>query len=120
MKRVGGLVLLTVVCGLPLAGVEAGAPGAPDVNLETCFNDVGCAEIENFKPVDLEVLSCDNLWQIRNQIFKSAGLCFKTPRAIAQFGNAGCLFDEEPLVPLNDYQRYNTRLIRDIESRKRC
>ena len=32
---------------------------------------------------------CDALWYRRNAIYASAGYCFKTPRAISQFGH-GC------------------------------
>jgi hypothetical protein len=52
-------------------------------------------------------LTCDELWYERNSIFKAAGYCFKTPRAISAFGNAGCThktIDNLPLLP-RDQQR---------------
>jgi len=51
------------------------------------------------QPVAKEIsdFGCDQLWFGRNSIFKVAGYCFKTPRAIAAFGNAGCLSD--PRIP---------------------
>ena len=49
--------------------------------------------------------TCQQLWVERNSIYKSAGYCFKTPRAIARFGNAGCLHDSEGDVPLSAAQR---------------
>ena len=49
--------------------------------------------------------TCQQLWVERNSIYKSAGYCFKTPRAIARFGNAGCLYDSEGDVPLSAAQR---------------
>src|SRR5690349_15037948 len=33
---------------------------------------------------------CDDLWVQRNSIYKAYGYCFKTPKAINYFGNAGC------------------------------
>jgi hypothetical protein len=43
---------------------------------------------------------CQSLWVERTAIYKDAGLCFKTERAIAYFGNAGCRYDDEADVPL--------------------
>lgn len=43
---------------------------------------------------DILDFSCDQLWFGRNSIYKEAGYCFKTPRAIAAFGNAGCQYDD--------------------------
>jgi len=53
----------------------------------------------------------------RNSTYKSAGYCFKTPRAIARFGNAGCLHDSEGDVPLSAAQR---RLIGSIVADERA
>ena len=44
--------------------------------------------------------SCQQLWAERNRYYKAAGYCFKTPRAIKYFGNAGCRYDDEAVVPL--------------------
>jgi hypothetical protein len=44
--------------------------------------------------------SCQQLWVERNSYYKDAGYCFKTRRAIAFFGNAGCSYDDEASVPL--------------------
>jgi len=49
--------------------------------------------------------SCASLWRERNQIYKDAGYCFKTPRAIRAFGNAGCTYDDMRDVPLSANQR---------------
>lgn len=106
--------------------VTSGAWAAPmpgeemSSNIENCFDDVGCADIAEFQHADLVILACDNLWEIRNRIFKVTGYCFKTPVAIHRFGNSGCLYDDENLVPLNDYQLFNVKLIREIEAEKSC
>lgn len=48
---------------------------------------------------------CSDLWFSRNQIYKDAGLCFKTARAIETFGNAGCQFDDARDLPLSGRDR---------------
>ena len=63
---------------------------------------------------------CENLWQARNQIYKEAGLCFHTQRAIRFFGNAGCQYDDAGAVPLNGYQRQQVEAIRQVEQGKGC
>ena len=49
--------------------------------------------------------SCSALWLERNQIYKDAGYCFKTARAIRTFGNAGCVYDFEGEVALSVQER---------------
>ena len=49
--------------------------------------------------------SCGELWYRRNSIYKAAGYCFKTARAIRTFGNAGCSYDSEYALPLSYGQR---------------
>jgi hypothetical protein len=44
---------------------------------------------------------CQNLWVERNSIYKAAGYCFKTTRAVRYFGNAGCSYDNERELPLS-------------------
>jgi hypothetical protein len=44
---------------------------------------------------------CQSLWVERNSIYKAAGYCFKTARAIRYFGNAGCSYDNERELPLS-------------------
>ncbi|WP_342148027.1 YARHG domain-containing protein [Methylorubrum sp. SB2] len=48
---------------------------------------------------------CDELWGERNAIYKDAGYCFRTDRAIRAFGNAGCKYDDIADVPLSARQR---------------
>ena len=64
--------------------------------------------------------SCDGLWHQRNMIFKAAGFCFKTQRAIREFGNAGCQYDELTSVPLSETQRQTIDDIARVEAAKRC
>ena len=64
--------------------------------------------------------SCEGLWHQRNMIFKVAGYCFKTQRAIREFGNAGCQYDDLKSVPLSESQRQAIDDITRIEATKRC
>ena len=54
---------------------------------------------------DAQAQSCGDLWYRRNSIYKAAGYCFKTARAIRTFGNAGCSYDSEYALPLSPGQR---------------
>jgi hypothetical protein len=69
---------------------------------------------------DVKALDCGQLWQHRNSIFKDGGYCFRTPRAVASFGNAGCKYDNIADVPLSDRDRQLVRAIQAAESAKRC
>jgi len=49
--------------------------------------------------------ACERMWVERNSYYKLRGLCFRTPRAIAHFGNDGCVEQDaakvaEKLSPL--------------------
>jgi hypothetical protein len=50
-------------------------------------------------------MNCYNLWVARNDIYKANGYCFKTSRAIREFGNAGCRFDDANDLPLSRNER---------------
>jgi len=64
--------------------------------------------------------SCEQLWFGRNSIYKEAGYCFKTPRAIAAFGNAGCQYDDINDVQLNPENRNFAAAIQHAERIKAC
>jgi hypothetical protein len=63
-------------------------------------------------------LSCQILWEVRNTIYKENGYCFKTPKAIKAFGNAGCKYDDAANVPLNSVEVYNVGAIKKMEAKK--
>jgi YARHG domain len=67
-----------------------------------------------------DAYSCQELWQMRNAIYKSGGYCFKTPKTIQTFGNAGCLYDNEAEVPISDIDRDTLAQIRKSEKRQSC
>jgi hypothetical protein len=58
-----------------------------------------------FAASDVQAQSCGELWYRRNSIYRGAGYCFKTARAIRAFGNAGCSYDSEYSLPLSANQR---------------
>ena len=64
--------------------------------------------------------SCAELWYQRNAIYKAAGYCFKTPRAISTFGNAGCQYDSEYDLPLTPRQRAVINAITRAERDQGC
>lgn len=78
------------------------------------------ASVDLIPQNDLLSLNCRDLWVRRNSIFKEAGYCFKTPRAIAEFGNAGCTTDNLEAVAISDTQRGLVARMREIEKMKGC
>jgi hypothetical protein len=64
--------------------------------------------------------ACYDLWFERNQIYKDAGYCFRTTRAIRTFGNAGCAYDNERDVPLSSQDRRRIAQIVQMERRYGC
>jgi len=63
---------------------------------------------------------CNRLWISRNLIYKQAGYCFKTARAIQSFGNAGCRYDAVEETPLSDRQRKEILQIKSRELALAC
>ena len=61
--------------------------------------------------------SCQDLWVMRNSIYKRNGYCFRTRRAINYFGNAGCWTTSPRLSPAE--QRL-VDAIRRVERAKGC
>ncbi len=49
--------------------------------------------------------TCEQLWVERNSIYKARGYCFKTQRAIAYFGNQGCIYHNEDSIPFTQAER---------------
>ncbi|MEQ1653596.1 MAG: YARHG domain-containing protein [Hyphomicrobium sp.] len=67
-----------------------------------------------------DAYDCGELFVMRNEIYKANGYCFKTARAMSQFGNAGCQYDSLSDVPLSANQRSTIRAIRKSEARQSC
>ena len=69
-------------------------------------------------PADAQ--SCQQLWVERNSYYKRHGYCFKTQRAIAHFGNAGCRYHNEGAVPLSGAERARIAQIQRLEQAYGC
>jgi hypothetical protein len=63
---------------------------------------------------------CGLLWFQRNSLFKQAGYCFKTAKAIRQFGNAGCQYDDINDVPLSARDRKTIDTLQNLERQHNC
>jgi hypothetical protein len=64
--------------------------------------------------------SCQQLWVERNSYYKARGYCFKTQRAIAYFGNGGCIYQDEDRVPLTQGERNRIAEIKRLEQAHGC
>jgi hypothetical protein len=76
--------------------------------------------VQRAQAVDLDRMSCGELWLARNEIFKAAGYCFQTERAIRQFGNAGCRFISVNELALNSSQRETVAAVLKLEAVRSC
>jgi hypothetical protein len=63
---------------------------------------------------------CDDLWVQRNSIYKAYGYCFKTPKAINYFGNAGCQYDNEGGIPFSYADKSRVLAIKKQERALGC
>jgi hypothetical protein len=85
-----------------------------------CYESIGCTNSQYFKSSALKKLSCQNLWTVRNTIYKENRYCFKTEKAKNEIGNAGCIYHDMGAVPLNAYERANVGAIAKVEKQKGC
>jgi hypothetical protein len=121
-------VISRIVNGTPLVRVEVWRGDAGPFVVVTLIDSPttgdesspGAAQEEPSAQRQLSELSCDQLWFARNSIFKAAGFCFKTPRAISAFGNAGCLYDNQQDVPLSQKDRDLIEAIQSAERSRQC
>lgn len=111
MKRNGATMALGATVLLTLAGTGFAAP-----------NQAGHSAIaaDALPVIKVQAGVCADLWVERNEIFKGAGYCFRTARAIQTFGNAGCQYDNEADVPLSQVQRRRIAAIRAEERSLGC
>jgi hypothetical protein len=92
--------------------IRVGSPLSHQIRLDAIFATVLTAE----KSKECRIIDRYE----RNRIFKEAGYCFNTPRAIRAFGNVGCRYDDEKDVPLSERQRQTINQIRAAEADKPC
>lgn len=101
-----------------LTGVLTLAAGAVQAD---CYDVFGCSDHNIFRATDLaNGPTCEFLYMMRNSIYKQRGYCFTTSRAIAMFGNAGCLHDSVRDAPLNRVEQANVATILSVERAKGC
>ena len=114
MRSILAFVSVGIVAGL-VGVVSSSQPARAN-----CYELIGCSNQNYFKSSDLMQLGCQPLGEVRNWIYKENGYCFKTPKTIKAFGNAGCLYDDVAQVPLNQFERHNVKAIKKAEARKGC
>ena len=108
---------------LAIPGLAAALLLIPAAAFAGCFEDLGetgCTDQEAFIQSDLERLSCENLWLVRNHIFADNGYCFKTARGKELFGNASCSVDDANQVKMNSHEWANIATIRAVERDMGC
>jgi hypothetical protein len=88
--------------------------------LANCYELIGCTDSDYFQAAQLNQISCELLWEVRNTIYKERGYCFHTQKAIDFFSNVNCQYNDVGLVPLNDAERYNVAAIKKVEASKSC
>ena len=102
------LAVLTVCC---LAG---GPPAQAGCHLIDCVEEVPVSKAE------LEPLTCETLWILRNSIFDQAGYCFKTQKAKDWFNNEDCKVEDAAALNISPVQKSNIDKIKAMESWKGC
>jgi hypothetical protein len=99
---------------IALMGVGGGA-------LADCYDVFGCTDRARFRLSDLmSGPNCEFLYVMRNQIYAQHGYCFQTPRAIATFGNAGCVSSNANALGLSAIELANASTILQAEQAKGC
>ena len=86
-----------------------------------CYDVFGCSNTNRFRIQDLmSGPNCEFLYTMRNQIYAEHHYCFHTPRAIATFGNAGCVTDNPNALGLNGIELGNAATILQAEHAMGC
>ena len=71
-------------------------------------------------PTGVMADDCAEAWYQRNLIYKQAGYCFSTPRAIRTFGNADCRYDAMDRVPLSRQEQSTVADLQAFERAHAC
>ena len=86
-----------------------------------CYDVFGCTDKDAFRAQDLASgPNCDFLYTMRNAIYAEHHYCFKTQRAIATFGNQGCVSGDANAIGLNRIESANAATILRVEHAKGC
>ncbi len=105
-----------IATALPITLLALAATAATPGAARAGCHLVDCVENVFITPQQVNTRSCEDLWILRNSIWKDARYCFKTERA----GNEGCAFADQSAVPLNEYQRRNAETLLAVETEKGC
>lgn len=101
-----GAVVMAAVCGGALAD---------------CYDVFGCTDRDRFRLGDLTTgPNCEFLYTMRNQIYAEHGYCFRTARAIAAFGNQGCVGSDPNALGLSAIELGNAATILQAERAMGC
>ena len=86
-----------------------------------CYDVFGCSDRNRFR---FEALTsgpnCEFLYVMRNRIYAQHGYCFHTARAIATFGNRGCVSGDANALGLNAIELGNATTILAAERALGC
>jgi hypothetical protein len=85
-----------------------------------CFEVVGCTDSDWFDGDDLEQLSCENLWHVRNRIYDENGYCFATDRGREAFDNSDCWVENQADIELSEIESHNVDEIVEAEEDNGC
>ena len=106
----------TLVAAILIAPMLSAVPA----HANSCYDIIGCSSTNYFPKKPLYEFSCQLLWNVRNEIYKERGYCFKTQTGINELGNQGCYIHDQGSVPLNAYERVNVMTVRSVERAKGC
>ncbi len=67
-----------------------------------------------------DAYSCEELWVMRNQMYKDNAFCFQSTRAMTYFGNGGCIYHDDDAVPFSKSERRVLHMIKASEARQGC
>lgn len=86
-----------------------------------CYDVFGCSDRDRFRMGDLTSgPTCEFLYTMRNAIYAQHHYCFQTPRAIAAFGNQGCVTSNANALGLNAVELGNAATILQAEHAMGC
>ncbi|MER2193952.1 YARHG domain-containing protein [Methylobacterium brachiatum] len=63
---------------------------------------------------------CAEAWYQRNLIYKQAGYCFRSQRAIRTFGNTDCRYDATDRIPLSRQEQTTVAELQAFERAHAC
>ena len=89
-------------------------------SLAACYEGLGCTDTDLFSRSDLRRLSCQALWEVRNEIYFANGYCFQSERGLDFFGDDDCEYEDMGDVPLSRMEVRNIGRISEVEKQKQC